>query len=66
MQIFWLNFFKRWIIKLVQNEDRTVINLLQVAKISPFDEFSSCPAGHFTFQKVEIVTISTPTLDLQR
>lgn len=67
MQAFWLIFFflkMDDIIKLVQNEDRTAIDPLQVAKASACDEFSSCAAGHFIFQRVGVVTRGTPALDL--
>lgn len=52
------------IIKLAQKEDRRVMGPLQVAKSSASDEFSFRPTGNFIFQKVEVVTKGTLTLDL--
>lgn len=37
---------------------------LQVAKSSAYGKFSSSPTGNFIFQKAEVVTRDTPTLDL--
>lgn len=52
------------IIKLGRRENTGVMGPLQVAKSSASDEFSFCPTGNFIFQKVEVVTRGTLTLDL--